>query len=175
MNIRLGVLALFVALFFLTSTSANAQSCNPAAVSYIVRDEKGSVIGGEELKALQQQLPRTIGNADVSAGEVSIASDGVSFYRPESVDWDKGKKIPALEFANAKTCTLNLPSVDLTYHGKTMHLVFNISIERHQDDRRPVVDSLPFAAGSFALDLASQPHHEDKLIPATLWKQSKTN
>jgi hypothetical protein len=175
MNIRLGAAALLVTLIFLISTSANAQSCNPAVVNYIVRDEKGIVIGGEELKNLQQQLPKSIGNADVAVGEVSFASDDVSFYRPESVDWDKGKKVAALEFANAKTCTLNLPTVDLTYHGKTMHLIFNLNIERHQDDRRPVVDSLPFKEGAFVLDLTSWPHHEDKLIPATQWKKSKTN
>ena len=175
MNIRLGVLTLLVGLFLLTAIAANAQSCNPAAVTYIVRDEKGTVIGGEELKTLQQQLPKVIGNADIAVSEVSFASDGVSFYRPESVDWDKGKKVSALELVNAKTCTLNLPTVDLTFHGKTMRLVFNINIERHQDDRRPVVDSLPFTAGTFVLDLTSWPHHEDKLIPATLWQKSKTN
>jgi hypothetical protein len=175
MNIRLAVPALFVGLFLLTVTSANAQSCNPAAVSYIVRDEQGSVIAGEELKTLHQQLPRTIGNADISVGEVSFASDGVAFYRPESVDWDKGKKVAALEFVNAKTCTLNLTAVDLTYHGKKMRLIFNLTIERYQDDRRPVVDSLPFAEGTFVLDLTSWPHHEDKLIPATLWKKSKAD
>jgi len=173
MNIRLGVLALLLGPFLLTLTSANAQSCNPAAVSYIVRDEQGSVIGGERLKTLQQQLPKIIGDADVSVGEVSFASDGVAFYRPESVDFDKGKKVPALEFVNAKTCTLNLPSVDLTYHGKKMRLIFNLTIERHQDDRRPVIDSLPFEEGTFVLDLTSWPHHEDKLIPATVWKKSK--
>jgi len=172
MNITIRVLAL--SLFLLTATSANAQSCNPAAVSYIVRDEQGRVIGGEQLKILQQQLPKTIGNADTLVGEVSLASDRVTFYRQESVDWDKGNKIPALEFANAKTCTLSLPTVDLTYHGKKMHLVFNINIDRHQPDRRPVVDSLPFAEGTFVLDLTSWPRGEDKLIPATLWKQSKT-
>ena len=165
MNITI---ALSIALFLLTSISANAQSCNPAAVSYIVRDEKGSVVGGEELKTLQ--LPKVIGNADTSVGEVSLAGDGVTFYRPESVDWDKGKKVPALEFANAKTCTLNLPTVDLTYHGKTMHLIFNINIDRYQHDRRPVIDSLPFREGSFVLDLTSWTCHDDKLIPATLWK-----
>ena len=175
MNIKLGVFALLVGLFLLTSTTANAQSCNPAAVSYIVRDEKGTVLSVEELKALQQQLPKTIGDADVAVSEVSFESDGVSFYRRESVDWDKGKKVAALEFVNAKTCTLNLPAVDLTYHGKTMRLVFNLSIERHQNDRRPVVDSVPFKAGTFVLDITSWPHHEDKLIPATLWKESKAN
>jgi len=114
MKIRIGVLALLTGLFLLTATSANAQSCNPAAVSYIVRDEQGRVIGGEELKTLHQQLPKTIGNADTFVGEASFTSDRVTFYWPESVDFDKGTKIPALEFANAKTCTLNFPSVDLT-------------------------------------------------------------
>lgn len=168
MNIKI---VLSIAVFLLTLTSANAQSCNPAVVNYIVRDEKGSVVGGEELKTLQ--LPKVIGNADTAVGEVSLAGDGVSFYRQESVDWDKGNKSAALEFANAKTCTLNLPTVDLTYHGKTMHLIFNINIERHQPDRRPVIDSLPFAEGTFVLDLTSWTSHEDKLIPATLWKKSK--
>jgi hypothetical protein len=175
MNNRLAMLALLLGPFLLTLTTAKAQSCNPAAVSYIVRDEQGSVIGGEGLKTLQQQLPKSIGNADISIGDVSFASDGVTFYRPESVDWDKGKKVPALEFVNAKTCTLNLPDVDLTYHGKKMHLIFNITIERHQDDRRPVIDSLPFEEGTFVLDLTSWTRHEDKLIPATLWKKSKAH
>jgi len=171
MNIRIAGLALLI---LLTSASANAQSCNPAVVSYIVRDEKGTVIGGEDLRALQQQLPKVIGNADTFVDEVSIARDGVSFYRNESVDWDKGNKVPALGFANAKTCTLDFPGVDLTYHGKKMRLVFNISIERYQDDRRPVIDSLPFQEGTFVLDLTSWSRKEDKMIPAMLWKKSKT-
>src|SRR5262249_34137076 len=99
---------------------------------------------------------------------------GVTFYRNESINWDKGNKIPALEFANAKTCTLNFPSIELTYHGKKMRLIFNINIERSQNDRRPVIDSLPFAEGTFVLDLTSWPSKDDKMIPATLWKQSKT-
>jgi hypothetical protein len=163
----------FAGLIFLTATSAHAQSCNPAAVNYIVRDEQGSAIGGDELKALHQQLPKTIGNADTAVGEVSLASDHVSFYRPESVDWDKGRKLPALEFANAKTCTLDFPSVDLTYHGKKMTLIFNLKIDRHQPNRRPVIDSLPFQEGTFVLDLTAWSSEDDKMIPATFWKKSK--
>jgi hypothetical protein len=86
------------------------------------------------------------------------------------VDWDKGKKVPALDFVNAGTCTLNFPEVVLTYHGKKMRLVFNISIDRRQNDRRLVVDSLPFAEGTFVLDLSTWPRTEDKIIPATFWK-----
>jgi len=174
MSVKFAVVSVFAGLFLLTSTSARAQSCNPAAVSYIVRDEQGTVVGGEELKTLQQQLPKVVGNADTFVGEVSLASDGVTFYRHESVDWAKGNKVPALDFANAKTCTLDLPSVDLTYHGKKMHLVFNITIDRSQRDRRPVIDSLPFEEGTFVLELTSWPRNEDKMIPATFWKKSKT-
>ena len=172
MNISVG--ALFIALFLVTSTAAHAQSCNPAAVSYIVRDEHGNVLSAAELKALQQQIPKVIGNADTFAGEVSLAADRVTFYRHESVDWDKGNKLPALEFANAKTCTLDFPSLDLTYHGKKMHLIFNINIDRHQSARRPVIDSLPFAEGTFVLDLTSWPPDEDKVIPATQWKKTSS-
>ncbi len=172
MKTKIGVLAVFAALFFFTATPVSAQFCNPAAVSYIVRDEQGNVIGGDELNTIQQQLPKTIGNADISVDEVSFASDGVTFYRHESVDWDKGKKIPALDFVNAGTCTLNLPDVELTYHGKKMRLIFNISIDRHQRDRRPVIDSLPFGEGTFVLDLTSWPRNEDKLVPATFWRRA---
>lgn len=173
MNIRIAVLTFSTLLLLLASNSAKAQSCNPAVVNYIVRDEQGTVIGGEELKALHQQLPKTIGNADTFVGEVSFAADQVTFYAPESVDFDKGNKVPALVFANAKTCTLDFPTVELTYHGKKMRLVFNVTIERQQPDRRPVIDSLPFQEGTFVLDLTSWSRDEHKMIPATLWKKSK--
>jgi hypothetical protein len=160
-----------LAVVLLLWTSAQAQSCNPAVVNYIVRDAKGVVVTGEELKSVHQQLPETIGNAQTSVGEVSFATDGVTFYWPESVEYPKGKKVPALEFANARTCTLTLGQVDLSYRGKQMHLLFNIDIARSQDDRRPVIDSLPFREGTYRLDLTGWPHSSEKLIPATRWKK----
>jgi len=54
-----------------------------------------------------------------------------------------------------------------------MRLNFNITIDRSQRDRRPVIDSLPFQEGTFVLDLTSWTRNEDKMIPATLWKKSK--
>jgi len=95
----------------------------------------------------------------------------VTYYWPESVEWNKGRKIPVLEFANAGTCTLNLPRLDLEYHGKKMTLIFNINIERSQVDRRPVVDSLPFQEGTYVLDLSGWSRSRDKMIPATRWKK----
>ena len=52
-----------------------------------------------------------------------------------------------------------------------MHLIFEIKIGRDQSDRRLVIDSLPFAKGTFKLDLSQWDHATDKLIPATYWKK----
>jgi len=167
------VLGMFLGLLFLPLTSVSAQFCNPAVVDYIVRDEKGTVLSGDPLKTIHQQLPETIGNAGTAVSEVSFTSDGVTYYWPESVDWEKGKKVSALAFANASTCTLNLPQVELAYQGMKMTLIFEINIERKQDDRRMVIDSLPFQNGTFILDLSGWSRSRDKMIPATHWKKSK--
>jgi hypothetical protein len=74
---------------------------------------------------------------------------------------------------DAGTCTLNLPQVELNYHGKTMTLIFNISIERSHDDRRPVIDSVPFQEGTYVLDLSGWSRSRDKMISATRWKKVK--
>jgi hypothetical protein len=171
MKNKIGVLVVLLGLLFLPLTSVRAQSCNPAVVDYIVRDENGEIISVEELRTIHQQLPRTIGNADTAVAEVSFTSDGVTYYWPESVEWKKGRKIPVLEFANAGTCTLNLPRVDLEYHGKRMTLIFEISIERYQDDRRPVIDSLPFRNGTYHLDLSGWSRGRDQMIPPTRWQK----
>jgi len=165
------VLGIFLGLLFVPLTAVCAQSCNPAVVDYIVRDEKGNVLSGEELKTIHQQLPEAIGNANTAVGEVSFIGDGETYYWPESVDWDKGKKVSTLEFANAGTCTLSLPRLDLLYHGMKMTMIFEISIDRHQDDRRLVIDSLPFQNGTFILDLSGWSHSRDNMIPATRWKK----
>jgi len=170
---KIKVLGILLGLLLLPLTSVSAQSCNPAVVDYIVHDEQGKILSGAELKTIQQLLPAAIGNADTAVGEVSFTSDGVTYYWPESVDWDKGKKVSTLEFANARTCTLNLPRVELAYHGMKMTLIFEVSIERYQDDRRAVIDSLPFQNGTFILDLSGWSHSRDRMVPATRWKKSK--
>lgn len=171
MNHKIKVLGLILGLLFLPLTTVTAQFCNPAVVDYIVRDGKGTVLSGDELKTIHQQLPETIGNATTAVSEVSFKSDGVTYYWPESVDWETGKKVSALEFANASTCTLNLPRVELAYQGMKMTLIFEISIERKQDDRRMVIDSLPFQNGVFTLDLSGWSHSRDQMIPASRWKK----
>jgi hypothetical protein len=148
-----------------------AQSCNPAVVDYLVRDEKGKPLSETELKLVAEQLPRTINDATVSIDQVSFRSDMHTYYWPESIGWPKGQKQSALEFANAGTCTLHLTEVNLTYHGKKMRLIFDVDISRNQQDRRPVIDALPFQEGAFSLDLSGWSHETEKLIPAARWKK----
>lgn len=158
-------------LLLLVPAAAHAQSCNPASVYYIVRDEKGVVLSKAELQTVFDQLPKKIDDATVVMAEVSFTPDKQTYYWPESADWDKGTKVPALLFSNAGTCTLHLTEVILPYKGKSMRLAFNIDIARRQDDRRQVVDSLRFQNGNFKLDLTKWTRAEDKPIPASHWKR----
>jgi len=155
-----------------SASLSQAQSCNPAVVSYLVHDESGKLLSESELKAVQEQLPKSIGDADTFLGEISLAEDGKSFYRPESVNFDKGKKMAALEFINAKTCTMHLSEVTLVYQKKRMRLIFNIDIARNQSNRRPAIDSLVFQEGTFELDKTGLPEG-DELVPSTSWKKVK--
>lgn len=162
---------LLLLLFLLPLSSSKAQSCNPASVYYIVRNEKGVVLSKTELQTIYDQMPKQIGDATVGVNEVSFTPDRKTYYWPESADWDKGMKVPALLFSNAGTCTLHLTEVSLMYHGRSMRLLFNVDIARHQEDRRQVIESPRFQAGTFRLDLTKWNHAEDKLIPAVHWRR----
>jgi hypothetical protein len=87
------------------------------------------------------------------------------------VDWDKGRKVPVLQFINSETCTLHLSEATLVYHHERMRLIFNLDIERSQPDRRPVVDSPPFQEGTFELDLSGWTPEQDQMIPASMWRK----
>jgi hypothetical protein len=165
-------IAIIILLICGSGSLIQAQYCNPAVVSYLVRDENGKLLSENELKAIHEQLPKSIGDADTFLDEISLAEDGKSFYRPESVNFDKGKKIPALEFINAKTCTMHLSEVTLVYHQKRMRLIFNIDIARNQSNRRPLIDSLVFQEGAFELDKTALPQG-DEMVPSFSWKKVK--
>ena len=154
-----------------TVRSVEPQSCNPAVVSYVVRDEKGRVLNETDLQTIYAQLPKKIGDAWLEAGQVSVAENGEDFYWPESGDWSKGRKEPALEFANAATCTMRLSEITLIYRDRKMRLIFNIEIDRTQPNRRPVVDSVPFQEGTFVLDLKNWASERDRIITASHWKK----
>jgi len=147
------------------------QSCNPASVFYIVRDERGKVVSTADLASIAAQLPKNIGDATTGANEVSFKPDKQTYYWHEDADFEKGSRMPALLFANAATCTMHLGEVTINYHGKTMRLIFNIDIDRTQDDRQQVIDSVKLQNGTFRLDLKGWNRERDKIIPAENWKR----
>ena len=161
---------LFLLVLITTGTSP-AQSCNPAVVNLILRDEKGNTLGETVLNTIYEQLPKLIGDAQPSVGVVSFAADGKTYYWPEDTDFPKGKKVPCLEFVNNKTCTMHFPEVILKFQNKTMRLVFNIDITRTQQDRRPVIQSPPFQEGAFELDLRGWSREPELMITAERWKK----
>jgi hypothetical protein len=171
MNVRLFIVMLFALATCVPGNQIRAQSCNPAVVNYLVRDENGKLLSEAELKSVYEQLPKSIGDGHTYLGEVSFADDGNTFYWPESIEWKNGRKVPSLKFANAATCTMHFPEVTLMHRNKKMRLIFNIDITRTQPDRRPVIDSLPFQEGAFELDLSGWSHDTDKMIPAERWKK----
>jgi hypothetical protein len=162
---------LTLCLLLLFATIAQAQSCNPATVSLIVHDETGAILTESDLKMLAAALPESIGDAGVSVAEVSLAPDEKSFYWDESTDFQKGRKVPALLFSNAATCTMNLGDVVLLFHRRKMRLRFNIEIDRSTKDRRPVVQSPKFEHGVFELDLKDWSHDKNGIIPSNRWKR----
>jgi hypothetical protein len=148
-----------------------AQSCNPAVVSLILRDEKGNSLSEAALKTIYEQQPKLIGDARPSVGEVSFAADGKTYYWPEDVDFPKGRKVHSIEFVNNETCTMHFPEVTLKYQNKTMRLVFNIDITRNQQDRRPVIQCPTFQEGAFQLDLQGWSKEPERMITAERWKK----
>ena len=163
---------LLLTLFLLVPVRPSfAQSCNPASVFYIVRDEQGKVVSAADLALIAAQLPKTIGDATTGANEISLKADKSTYYWHEDADYDNGTKMPALLFANAATCTMHLGEATITYHGKTMRLIFNIDIDRTQDDRQQVIDSLRLQNGTFRLDLKGLTRERDKITPVSYWKR----
>jgi hypothetical protein len=165
---------LAVLLFAFSGVQAG-QYCNPAVVTYIVRDQSGAVLSEADLKTVVEALPKDIGDAGLYPSDVSFKEDNEHYYWPEDADASKGKKIPALGFANAGKCAMYLSEVTLTYQGRRMHLIFNINIERGQDARRLVVDALPFQEGTFRLDMTGWSGDRATLIHADRWKKVKAD
>lgn len=164
---------LAVALLLISAGSVDAQYCNPAVVSVIVRDEKGAVLTEDDVKALAATLPQQIGDAEVRASETRLAPDNKSFYWWDQTEWANGRKVPVISFSNYGTCEMKLGEATLEYHGLKMRLTFNLEITRSTNDRRPVIEGPKFQNGAFRLDLTGWSHDPNTIIPAERWKREK--
>jgi len=153
--------------------SIYAQECHPAAVNYIVRDEKGKVLGESELKGVYERtpkLPSEVGS--VYLGAAFLAKDRKTFYSPYSEERKSGEEVPVIAFGHSGPCHLKFADSTLEYHGKKMRLFFDIDIpSKEQPVHDMVVDSLPFQEGTFKLDLSGLEHDDHKVMEAGRWKR----
>jgi len=156
---------IFISIFviFLSWSFVNAQSCRPAELNYIVRDERGNVLSESMLhKVFRDVKPPTSG-----IGTVAFTEDGkLVGYSGK----DPAKTLPAIFFVNAASCQITVGEVALTRGKETMRLVFNLDINR----RAYTIDSLPFRRGTFRLDQKGLSDIDQKeLVPASRWKKAK--
>jgi len=61
---------------------------------------------------------------------------------------------------------MHLQELTLTFHQKMMRLIFSLDLDQRAGIRVLVVDSLPFQAGTFELDLPKA----ETVLPARQWK-----
>lgn len=167
------IIAVAAVVLVLNGSDIRAQSCNPASVGLLLRDEKGALLSEVDVKSIAASLPKEIGDAGVWVGDTSLAADNKTFYWEEQTVFSTGKKTPALMFTNAGTCTMKLSEVTLEHQGKKMRLTFDIEITRETRDRRPIIDLPKFQNGAFRLDLAGWSHDPHTIIPADRWKSVK--
>src|SRR5690348_8500765 len=118
-----------------------AQSCRPAELNYIVRDQKGNVLSESALKTIykQEKVP------GFGVGTVALTKEGTLIGYTAN---KPAEMLPVIYVANAATCRVKVGEFTLEYGGRQMHLIFDLDIDR----RAYTIDSLPFRPGTFRLD-----------------------
>ena len=169
----LGPKGLFVSVLllsapYLSANEAYGQSCRPAVLKYVVRDEKGKNLNEAELESVRKQMAQPAGEVSM----VSLAGDGEIYSEYSAEAKEVKTKLPALYYADAKSCELDVKEVTLQHAGKTMRLIFNLHIYR----RAFVIDSLPFQQGTFELDQKDISEEDSsRVIPAKRWTKISDN
>ncbi len=150
------VAILLAAIIFLTAGDVAAQRCI-GSTRYAVRDEKGKIIAGENLKSL---IVKNINGIPVrlqpTASEIGLfyyEADFVrAYYQDNVVKEFRRETYAVLESSNPLIFGVYRPTIcgevgDLTleYRGREMRLIFDIP----EHNTRYVIDSLPFQAGTF--------------------------
>ena len=140
---------------------AQAQSCRPAELNYIVRDEKGKMMTEADTQKVFAQMPKPAQGVHT----LDVAADGTLVgysARPAA------SKIAAIYYVDAKTCQLKIDEFTLKHAGRTMRLIFALDLER----RSYTFDSVPFQTGTYRLDQTNLTDTDNNsIIPATRWKK----
>ena len=150
------VLAMTLLFLLGCSKTADAQICGPAQINYVIRDGKGRIIDPRTLK------PSNFVN---EKGEFWKREPGeVGLHVPDKKDI----KARSITYWGGASCVLKLDEVTIQIGKTKMRLLFDLSLNSYNDSAhcRKVIDSLPFAQGTFRLE----PTTENE-IAATKWKK----
>jgi hypothetical protein len=132
------ILLFTAATIFLLPGNASAQICAGSSLRYVVRDEKGKVIdptGTFETKTRSaidelKDAQKVVKGVDGNVAKVIRASGMCNFREPVKVM--------------------------VRLNGKVMNLTFLMPVLGEYDSRSFLVDSIPFRAGAFEINLAEK-------------------
>jgi len=152
-------IGLLLLLIFLCAQTASAQICGSARIDYVIRDGKGHIIDASTLKPSDFVEEKADRYYQRGTKQISFSGTG---------DVKHAAKITSLHYEGGGACELKLDELTLRMGGKTMHLIFNLSLNSYSDSAHSdkVIDSLPFKQGTFRLEATSENN-----IPASSWKK----
>jgi hypothetical protein len=154
------IVVLFV-LVLAVCSFADGQSCRPAELNYIVRDETGKVLSERELKDIFKQMKEGV----TGVGSVSLTEEGtlVGYSGKEPKE-----TLPVIYVVDAAACHIKVGEFTLQIGGHRMRLIFDLELDR----RALTIDSLPFQAGTYRLDKRDLENgFAERIVPATRWKR----
>ncbi len=159
-----------VATLLILSVGANAQICAGSHLTYIVRDDQGKAIDASQTDLhfdTSTESGTTYSTWRVTGKEFVRQSVQV----PEAISKLNGT-LTAL--GTSGMCIFKQPvKLHLTWKGKAMNLTFLVPKLSQYDSRDFLVDSLPFNAGDYEIELAADPQGKPLFYAATGWKKVK--
>lgn len=161
------ILVLLALTSFTSINQAYGQSCRPAVLKYVVRDEKGKYLSMTELEAVYKQMPpaQSVNSVTRGVSTVRLTKKGTLVgYSTEATKTE----LPAIYYAEAGECRLKISEFTLEHAARKMHLIFDLDIDR----RTFAIDSLPFQNGTFKLDQTGLSNaYYEKIVSARRWKK----
>jgi hypothetical protein len=159
------VIALIIIHFIAPPT--RAQSCKPTMLIYLVRDEKGKPVPPAAKEISYQPKAQYSDWWDDDGHEYLLTSEEM----PQDVKSLKGR---ILKLYTGASCFFRQPvTLQIDSKGKTMKLIFKPLLDVKAESADYVVDSLPFQAGTFEIDLTFRKRWPPQFYPASGWQKVK--
>jgi hypothetical protein len=143
---------LFAALPLLAASPAAAQHCWPTSIALLVRDERGAALDPRPLMDSLRYSPARGETADFVVRVVRI-------HPASTNDFDRPGGIPMITWYGQGDCRVDVREVVLRRGGRVMRLWMDLHLDagRHPGAGDFILETPPFAAGTWRLDVCSLP------------------